>query len=302
HADIEQFRHLDAFDQGAGARQRSQCTLEGLCDGIVEIVERDRSRHREPHALDRARRDRRHRLVGQHGIERGAAGHRIGQRAIAVQGERQRHAAGKRNPALRRLVADDAVEGGRDPAGAAGIGAERTERHAVGDRDRSPRGRAAGHMADAPVPGALRRAEMRIDADARIGELGHVGASDHDEAGALEPRHGGRIGLRRRGILQRPGACARHLPLDVEQVLDRDGNAGKRRRRGVGLAQPVHRIGGFQRRLAIDMDEGALALACGIGDPGDALLDELAGGGRAAGEIGGKGGERRVVRHGFHFT
>jgi len=36
------------------------------------------------------------------------------------------------------------------------------------------------------------------------------------------------------------------------------------------------------------MDEGARAFACGIGDFGEALLDQLAGGGRSAIEIGGK--------------
>ncbi len=53
----------------AGLRQRSQRALEGLGDRIVEIVERDRGRHRQPHALDRARLQRLHRLVREHGVE-----------------------------------------------------------------------------------------------------------------------------------------------------------------------------------------------------------------------------------------
>ena len=152
-------------------------------------------------------------------------------------------------------------------------------------------------MADIALPGALRRAVMRVDADAGIGELGHVGAADHDEAGPAQPRHHGRIGFRRRRILQRARAGAGHLALDVEQVLDRDGNAGIGRRRGLGLAQPVHRFGGLDRGFLIDMDEGADALARGIGDPGQAFIDQLAGAGAAVGEIVGQSGQCRGMFH-----
>ena len=55
----------------------------------------------------------------------------------------------------------------------------------------------------------------------------------------------GRIGLRGRRILQRARAGASYLPLDVEQILDRDGDAGIGRRRRLGLAQPVHRFRGL---------------------------------------------------------
>ncbi|MGY3422699.1 hypothetical protein ACVWZW_003174 [Bradyrhizobium sp. F1.13.4] len=61
---------------------------------------------------------------------------------------------------------------------------------------------------------------MRIDADAGIGKLGHVGAPDHDEAGLAQPRHRGGILFGRRGIVERAGAGARHLALDVEEILD----------------------------------------------------------------------------------
>ena len=87
------------------------------------------------------------------------------------------------------------------------------------------------------LPDAFRRAVMRIDADAGIGEFGHVGAADHDEAGPAQPRHRRRIGFRRRGIVERAGAGAGHLALDVEQILDRDGNAGIGRRRRLGFPQ-----------------------------------------------------------------
>ena len=55
HADIEEFRHLDMLDQRPGLRERLQRPLEGFRHGIVEFVERNRRRHGEPQALDRAR-------------------------------------------------------------------------------------------------------------------------------------------------------------------------------------------------------------------------------------------------------
>ncbi len=131
---------------------------------------------------------------------------------------------------------------------------------------------------------------MRIDADAGIGEFCHVGAADHNEAGPAQPRHHGRVGLGGSGILQRAGASAGHLPPDIEQILDRHGNAGVGRRRGVGLAQPVHGVGGPERGFPVDVDEDTLAFAGGVGDPGEALLDKLPRGGRAAVEICGQCG------------
>ena len=101
---------------------------------------------------------------------------------------------------------------------------------------------------------------MRIDADAGIGELGHVGAADDDEAGAPQPRHRGRIGVGRRGIVQRARAGAGHLPLDVEQILDRDRNAGEARRRRPGLAQRSMASAAASAASLVDMDEGALRL------------------------------------------
>ena len=99
--------------------------------------------------------------------------------------------------------------------------------------------------------------------------------------------------------LQRAGAGAGHLALDVEQILDRDGNAGIRRRRGVGFAQMIHRVGRGERRVLVDVNEGARALAGGIGNSGEAFLDQFARGGAPRIEIGGKAGKRRMVRHGF---
>ena len=152
-------------------------------------------------------------------------------------------------------------------------------------------------MTDIALPGAFRRAVMRIDADAGIGELGHVGAPDHDEAGLAQPRYRCRILLGRRGIVERARAGTRHLALDVEQILDRNRDAGIARGRRLHLAQAVHRLRSGERGVLVDMDEGALALTGGIGDPGDARLDQFSGCGAAAFEVLGELRQCRKIGH-----
>ena len=100
-------------------------------------------------------------------------------------------------------------------------------------------------------------------------------------------------------FLQRAGAGAGHLPLDVEEILDRDGNAGIGRRRRVGLAQMIHRIRRCDRGVLVDVNKGSHALAGGIGDPCETFLDQFARGGASGVEVGGEAGECRMVRHGF---
>ena len=126
---------------------------------------------------------------------------------------------------------------------------------------------------------------MRIDADPGISELGHVGPAYHDKTGTTQPRYRGSIGFCRRRILQRARPGAAHLPLDVEQILDRNGNAGIARWRGLHLAQPVHRFRRLDRRFRIDMKERPRALARAVGNPGKAFVDKLAGAGAAVFEI-----------------
>ena len=84
-------------------------------------------------------------------------------------------------------------------------------------------------------------------------------------------------------LLQRPRTGAGHLPLDVEQVLDRNRDAGKaRRRRPCACAAGRWRRQRPSARFRVDVHERARALARGVGDAGETLLDQLARGGRAA--------------------
>ena len=64
----------------------------------------------------------------------------------------------------------------------------------------------------------------------------------------------------------------------------------------------IHRVGGGKCRILVDMNKGSCALAGGIGNPCEAILNQLARGGAPGVEIGGKAGECRMVRHGFLIT
>ena len=152
-------------------------------------------------------------------------------------------------------------------------------------------------MADLAAPRALGRAVMRIESDAGISELGHVGAADHHKTGTAQTRDRGSIGLGARIVVERTRPGAGDLPLDIEQILDRDRNAGKGRRRGIGFAQRVHRLGRGDRAFGIDLNERARALAAGIVDPGQTLIDQLTGTGAAGFQIRGERGEGRMLRH-----
>ena len=129
---------------------------------------------------------------------------------------------------------------------------------------------------------------MGVDAEAGIGELGHVGAAHEDQAGGAEPRDHWAILCRRRALSEYPGTGSGHLARDVEQVLDRDWDPVES---GEGLARAAARIGRVRRRpyyFNIKGDEHAGAFARRVPGPGQAALDEGAAGRPAGGQILGK--------------
>ena len=149
HADVEEFRHRDPLDQRAlratafPARARRSAPPR-------------RRVRRAPRVVGTASRMP---LIGRGcrattGSSASTASStaqqptRARQRPKTVERERQRHAALERHPPLRRLEADDAVIGRRNPARSAGVGAERAMRHA--GRRRIP-----------PRPTTIRRARDR---------------------------------------------------------------------------------------------------------------------------------------------
>ena len=132
---------------------------------------------------------------------------------------------------------------------------------------------------------------MRVQANAGIGELGHVGAPDDDQPLVLQPRDGGGIGRGGRVILQYLRARGRHLASEVEDILRREGNAGKCRDLAAALPLQVHKVGRSARTLCIHRDEGARPFARRISDLRQRALDEIAGGGFAFGQLAGEFGE-----------
>ena len=137
--------------------------------------------------------------------------------------------------------------------------------HAVGDGDGRARGRAAGNARGLAVIGVARRVVMRVEADAREGELAHVGLGDDDGAGRLEVGDGHGVGLGGRGVGGEGGAGPRGLALDGEEVLDRHGHAGQRRQVGADGAQPIDVPRRLQGALAVDGEGGARAFALHAG-------------------------------------
>lgn len=258
----------------------------------VEPVERDGLRHGDAQALEARRPFRRKRRAAHDLVQDTAACDAVGERPDRVERLRQREGALARHARRSRLVAGDAAESGGDAAGAAGIGANTGEGHAVRHRNRGARRGAARNPARG---GALvrrsRRAVMRVEAEAGEGELGHVGAAHHDEAGAAQPGDRRSVALGRGGIRQHRRAGRGRFAGKVEQVLHRDRDAGEARRGEPGAPQLVHRLGGGERRLAMDLDEGQLPLPVRGVDPGESLAHEGERARPAGGEIVGKGGK-----------
>ena len=122
---------------------------------------------------------------------------------------------------------------------------------------------------------------MRVQAEPGEREFAHVGTSDDHAARTPQPRHGDGVGFGRQRVSQytRAGAC--HLAFDVEEVLDRHGNACQRRKHRAGTAQCVVGVGGGAGTLCIDVQEGDRSLSRRVCNALERLLHQLAAGGFA---------------------
>src|SRR5580692_7256178 len=102
---------------------------------------------------------------------------------------------------------------------------------------------------------------MRIQADSRVGKLGHVGLADDGNTGAPQPCYRSRIVRRGCRISQYDGTGPRDLSLNIEQILDRDDVAVERREPRA-LASPF--VGGcsfLKYRGSVHLSVGASTLA-----------------------------------------
>ena len=184
-----------------------------------------------------------------------------------------------RHALLARLPADETAERGRNAGRAAGVGADGDLAHAVRHRHRAARGRAAGHAR--AVERIARRAEMRIGADAGEREFAHVGLGDDHRAGRAQALAPPAHRLRRR----RPSSASTREPARVTSpatskrslMLTMAPSSGPSD--CAGLRPRVGGVGGRARRIGIDRETGARALARRVGDAGQGLFETVAGGG-----------------------
>jgi hypothetical protein len=101
---------------------------------------------------------------------------------------------------------------------------------------------------------------MGIDPESREGELGHVGSPDRNESRCAQARDGRRILRGRSRVAQHDRTGGRHLAGNIEQILDRDWDAGKGRRRRAMGTKVVVIVRRGQRARGIDLEEDAAAL------------------------------------------
>ena len=117
---------------------------------------------------------------------------------------------------------------------------------------------------------------MGVNAEPRIGELGHVRSSDQNETSPSETRNDGGVFSGRGGVGKRPGAGCCRLTANIRQVLDGDRDAGELRRRIASLPKGIGGVGCLPGGGSIDRDEGTCTFARGILDLLQTCFDRLA--------------------------
>ena len=192
-----------------------------------------------------------------------------------------------RDPAALGLEAEEPAAGGGDADRAGAVGAERGARHPGGDGGRAAAARAAARTVR--VPRVAGDAEGR-----RLGERGrhqlrHVGLAEDHGAGLSQARDDLGVG----GLWLRIGVAAVRgdLTLDVDVVLDRDGDAVQRE----ALTAAIGGVGLGERFLGED-DPERVEQRVQPGDPGEEELRELAGGDARLARSGPRGGRARRRR------
>ena len=190
-------------------------------------------------------------------------------------GGEDRDAVG-RHPAGGGAEAGHAARRGGDPRAARGVGGEREQGGAGGDRDRRATARAAG--AAGRVARVARARRERAEA-----ELVRAGLADDHRARLPQPRDDRRVALRHAALA--PPERGRQ-PGDVDQVLDRDGDAVERSARPAGEG-----FGRAARAFLVDVDEGAMLL--GRPEVRKAGIEDL-----ERGDV--SGGEPRTARERGH--
>ena len=261
---VERFDTL-APNRDAGARQRFQRALEILRHRLVGIVEHHvlRRKHCERREFSAAHR-RRHRATQRH-VEQDAVLDRARQRPDRIVAASQRDDPCRVDAARARLEADDAVERRRNAHRAARIGADGAGHQPRGDRSAAARGRAARRAQRLAVVGVHRRAEMRVEAEARIGKFAHIDLADRDHAGRGGVGDAGEVPGLGRSAAEQLRAGGGRRARDVEQILPGDRHAVERRQRRANLVAALRLLCLGPRARRAHRDEDVVAL--GPGDP-----------------------------------
>jgi hypothetical protein len=122
---------------------------------------------------------------------------------------------------------------------------------------------------------------MRVQPNAGISKLGHVGATQEHKARRPQARHTRRIASRRLRIAQDGRARRRHLPRHIEQVLDGNRNTGITRRCPALAAKRIDMVRLLQRAFRIGHQKHARAFTVLIFNAGKASLGQITRGGGA---------------------
>jgi hypothetical protein len=216
-------RDAAALDARARGGQRVGRGQHPGAHPVGRVVEQLALGQHERQAGEARGRDRLRRHAAQRLVQRDRVGDGLRERADAVQRRGQREDAAAVDARRRRPEADDAAQRGGDPDRSGGVGADRQVDRACGDRDGRSRRRAARHARRLRVVRVARRAEVRVQAEARVGQLAQVRLADADQAGGGEVRDDRRVRGRGRGVAAERGARGGRGPGNVEQVLDGDG-------------------------------------------------------------------------------
>ena len=238
----------------AGTAERTRRIGESRPDRLIETGERQALGNAEPQSLKGFGFERPGFVAGHDRIRGGTGADAPCDRSHGIERVGQRERALGRHPEFAWLESDDAAERGRNPRRAAGIGADGDLAHAVRDRDRRARRRAAGNAR--AVGRIARRAVMRIDADDGEGEFDHVGLGDDDGACGAQPSHHNRVGGSGRRIGENLGARARGFARDIEQILDADNRAVERTERDARARSCIRRIRRIPRCVGVDGEAG----------------------------------------------
>jgi hypothetical protein len=119
---------------------------------------------------------------------------------------------------------------------------------------------------------------MRIDAEDREGEFGHVAFGNNHAAGRAQPSHDWRIARRRWRVRKDPGPRTRRLASDIEQVLDSDNCSVERTECYASVCSSIRRIGSGASGLGIDSKAGTLTFPLGIGYASKSLFQPVTSG------------------------